>query len=633
MNFLPSFHAIGSLWLALLAIPLILFYFLKLRRPRIVVASLALWRQVMEDQRVNSPFQKFKRNLLLLLQLLLLFLLILAAMQPYMGASNRNAVKLPILIDTSASMASLDGSNGVSRLDLAKDRLHEMIDGMLPDDQFSIIAFSDSAVRLTPFTDNQRVLREAVDGLKISDVPSRIEDGLRMVEAMGRNDPVARAVMITDGNIPAQVDFNLSFELDYERIRPSPISNIGITAFNGQRRDDRSWQVFLSVESSGPEAISAQLHLIRDGERIVEERILLNPGGGDRLAFTIAAEEATRLKAELIPIDSDAVVSDNQAWLDLPAQRPLRVYISPGLRTVRRAMSAIDGVELHPIADQSGTASSEYDLVITNLQEDLTKLKSPTWMSVGIIPAVLRDLLGTEQGAISVVDWREEARLLEYVTILDVLTLRRPKIATGIGLRDFEAVGFTPLIETRTGPLLLETHREGRHGFVWLLDFDQTTLPYRVGFPVMLQNLVRLAREDSGLGEVDGIATGVLPPRQMPALGEYVVRGPDGSEVTSATDERGWLRGIPVKSVGEYTILQGTQLVDRIGVGLLNRRETTLNAIDEIAFTDIQVAVSEVESSTDRQLWRWLALAGLAVLLVEWWYFQRLPGGRQRAQA
>ena len=60
-------------WLFLLFVPLVIFYFLKLKRPRLEIPSLALWRSVLNDQRVNSPFQRFKRNLLLLyLQILLL---------------------------------------------------------------------------------------------------------------------------------------------------------------------------------------------------------------------------------------------------------------------------------------------------------------------------------------------------------------------------------------------------------------------------------------------------------------------------------------------------------------------------------------------------------------------------------
>ena len=92
MSWLPTFTTIANAWWFLLTIPLIIFYFLKLKRPRVEISSLALWKTVLNDQRVNSPFQKFKRNILLWLQLAIIILLVLAAMQPFMqGGAGRAA--------------------------------------------------------------------------------------------------------------------------------------------------------------------------------------------------------------------------------------------------------------------------------------------------------------------------------------------------------------------------------------------------------------------------------------------------------------------------------------------------------------------------------------------------------------
>src|ERR1700729_3453463 len=113
---LPAFTSLGNAWLFALLVPLIAFYFLKLKRPRVAIPSLVLWRQVVNDQRVNSPFQRFKRNLLLLLQILVLACLVLAAMQPYLRSASPRAQYQPVLIDCSASMAALDKPGGVTRM-------------------------------------------------------------------------------------------------------------------------------------------------------------------------------------------------------------------------------------------------------------------------------------------------------------------------------------------------------------------------------------------------------------------------------------------------------------------------------------------------------------------------------------
>ena len=157
-----NFTSLSSAWLFALLIPLVVFYFLKLKRPRQVIPSLVLWRQVLSDQRVNSPFQRFKRNLLLLLQILLLALLVLAAMQPFLRREAKRSGRLPILVDVSASMAALDKDGGRSRLDEAKQRLRERIAALLPDQELCLIAFSKSARKITGFTNNKTELRDAV---------------------------------------------------------------------------------------------------------------------------------------------------------------------------------------------------------------------------------------------------------------------------------------------------------------------------------------------------------------------------------------------------------------------------------------------------------------------------------------
>src|SRR5271154_6054185 len=121
MSWFPNFLSpLPAIIAAVIAIPLLLLlYFLKLRRREMDVASTFLWKKAIQDLQVNAPFQKLRRNLLLLLQLLLLVLLCLALSRPvsnYTPGAGKTSV---ILIDRSASMAAKDLS-GHSRLDEAK---------------------------------------------------------------------------------------------------------------------------------------------------------------------------------------------------------------------------------------------------------------------------------------------------------------------------------------------------------------------------------------------------------------------------------------------------------------------------------------------------------------------------------
>src|SRR5437870_13465882 len=96
LNVLPAAIAAGIVVPALLVL-----YFLKLRRREMPVSSTLLWKKAIQDLQVNAPFQKLRRNLLLLLQLLLLLLLVLALSRPVANYSPGAGQSTVIIIDRS----------------------------------------------------------------------------------------------------------------------------------------------------------------------------------------------------------------------------------------------------------------------------------------------------------------------------------------------------------------------------------------------------------------------------------------------------------------------------------------------------------------------------------------------------
>src|SRR5688500_11187012 len=131
---------------AALAIPaLLILYFLKLRRREMAVSSTFLWKKSIQDLQVNAPFQKLRRNLLLLLQLILLALLLLALSKPVANYAPGPGKTTVILIDHSASMNARDQEGGVSRLDEAKRRAKELVSAMDRNAVAMVIAFDDTA--------------------------------------------------------------------------------------------------------------------------------------------------------------------------------------------------------------------------------------------------------------------------------------------------------------------------------------------------------------------------------------------------------------------------------------------------------------------------------------------------------
>src|SRR3954469_16716930 len=123
MSWFPRFLSPWAATIAAgIAVPaLLILYFLKLRRRELAVSSTLLWKKAIQDLQVNAPFQKLRRNLLLILQMALLLALCLALTRPVTFFHPGAGKTTVILIDNSASMSAADiGTDKHSRLDEAK---------------------------------------------------------------------------------------------------------------------------------------------------------------------------------------------------------------------------------------------------------------------------------------------------------------------------------------------------------------------------------------------------------------------------------------------------------------------------------------------------------------------------------
>ena len=629
--------------LAALAAPIVLFYFLKLRRPKAEVPSLALWRRVVNDKRVNSPFQKFRRNLLLLLQLLLLAALTFAAMQPFLNAGAGRAEYRVLLIDASASMAATDAA-GVSRLDLARRRAGEIVDGLRPGQQLAIVAFDRNARTLQEFTDNPNLLQPALDRLATKDVESDLGDALRLAGALARTAPVAEAILLTDGNLPPADDVDLAFPVNYQRL-PAAGTNVGVVALNARRSGtggaaDAGWDLFVKLAAS--DATEAVVELYGEdgpdgGRPLATESIgFARPDDSPRLVFEVPADGPRAVTVRVVgegrdSLPADALPSDDQAGLILPPPRPLTVFCPPSQGLFRRALTLDPGaVSLFPRPNDSGPPS--FDLAFTD-QPDTTETPAPeatVRVFVGVIPADLAEMIETTVGYADVVDWRQTAPVLEHVQLQEVQITEEPAYlpqadGSSAEAADLEQLGYEVLIDARTGPLMLRRREGARVDYHLLFDPATSTLPYRVAFPILVQNLIREATRAAALSEVRAVKTGTLPEADLGEPNrEATVEGPDGTRTLRA-DGGGMLTAVPAETAGLYTISAGGEEVAAFTAGLLSPLETSLASVEKLEFSEVQVAAAGEEVASDRPLWRWLAAGAFGLLLAEWWAFHRRP--------
>src|SRR3954463_4815845 len=133
MNFLAP----TAFFFALLLPVVIVFYLLKRRRVVKLVSSTLLWQKFLAETQASAPFQKLRRNWLLLLQILLLLLAVLALSRPYFATKAKSSELRVLILDASASMQSTDETP--SRFEKARKQALEWVNGLRDNDKMVVL--------------------------------------------------------------------------------------------------------------------------------------------------------------------------------------------------------------------------------------------------------------------------------------------------------------------------------------------------------------------------------------------------------------------------------------------------------------------------------------------------------------
>ena len=156
-----SYFAIGAALLVVGA------YIIKMRRRRFEVPFAQLWRRVLETKDANALWKQLKRLISLLFMLLILGLVLFAALDPTLGAVDRKARSVVILIDASGSMKTMDGNEAgkQSRMGAAKAKADQLIDSMGGGDVAMIMKVDGQATPMSRFTNDKAMLHKLVNGV------------------------------------------------------------------------------------------------------------------------------------------------------------------------------------------------------------------------------------------------------------------------------------------------------------------------------------------------------------------------------------------------------------------------------------------------------------------------------------
>ncbi len=673
MGFLSPITALIA---AGIAIPLLVsLYFLKLRRRQVMISSTLLWKKAIQDMQVNSPFQRLRKSLLLLLQLLILGALLFAMARPTLETVASPGQRVVIVIDHSASMNATDISP--TRLDEAKEAAIELIDNLNAVGESDgsseaaggamVVSFAQGARVRQSLSNDPAKLRDAVRRIEPTDQVSQLGPALNLIEpyiqAISDDESDKLVVyIISDGRVlgGGQTMSLAGAELRYIPIGGGPggmagaadPDNLGIISFSARRDFDKPEivQVFARVANFGSKSVSANLTLTLDGQvsRVQPIKLQPAPPRTDSATPSTSTNHIASVQFDFVLPGSalvqlshdydDQLTSDNTVRLTLAPARRLRVllvtrgntFLAKGIQSAGvRQLSFMtpekfedqDPVSLRrggwDAAGASGLAGEGFDVIVFDAYSPTTtpKVDSLYFASAPPIQAIKRIPSNEDDPASQrILTWERDHPLLRYVVLDDVILSQPGRLVVSSQA--------TVMATGQSGPIMAEVVQDGVRHVVASFDILKSNWPIKVSFPVFLGNTVQTLGL-GGLADDAGIAyrTGEIATIPMDTAGSLTYTGPVPLSVirTQGTAV------LPVFTrVGLYNADKKINPpFDRLGVNLLAPEESDIRTADILNVSSVAAGTTAKTSTFRREVWRWFIWAALAVMLIEWLIYTR----------
>jgi hypothetical protein len=672
----PNFLAPAWGWLGLLAVPMVLLYLLRQKRPDQPISSTLLWSKTLADLRASTPFQKLRRNLLLLLQLLILAALVFTLMRPVIQAQARQTRAGVIVIDATASMQSRDGGADESRIDRAKAEASRLVDTMRPGDQYMLIADGGGMNQVrSGFSSSKAELHGFIESIHASDTASDLSESLLLaatsLRAIGANAaspsspagteaadadaagaPRSAGVqagkiwLFSDGagvKVPDAMGENNQL-LQFVRVGSSDHS-VGITrlSITPVPKEPRTYQVFVGLKNAWTTgkrvgvllAFGSKDEFLPGQAKFADLPPATVGGGAGSVVFEKVVSDPGKLFVRVDDKEDDFPL-DNTAYGIIAAQRKVRaVLVTEGnlfLENLINTAVKVGAIEGQIVAPQAYNPQADADLFIFDsyvppadkLPHADTLFMRPVMSSnPGAAAGGTADIAGFKVANVienpTILRWRREDPLMQSVDLSDVRISRSLLMDRDPSAVELASAPEGPLIAYKDfGPV-----RRYFVGFSPLLESNWSQIPSMI---IFMQNAIDQTRIRHFIGMPELVAAG--NPAKLWDVGDDKGEGavrialPDGaSEQVAAKD--GTAEFGATDKLGFYEVAGSAGKKSIFAVNLLSPAESDIRPQSLQTTGGGNVEESASVASVNKEVWRWLAAGALAVLLLEWWVYNR----------
>ena len=650
------FQNASAFLLALAAIPIVLFYVLKIRLRRAPVSTTMFWDRIFDEKKPRSIWQRLRHLLSLLLQLLFLSFLLFAVVDPLFDHEARDARRIVVVLDNSASMnvfadgRSAEKSSQETRLDVAREKVREFVRGLRRHDEVAIVTAGTQARVRSGFTHHPQLLERTLDAVEPTDGPTDLLAGIALArrlstprdaddndstsDAKDTEDADGRIIVVTDGGVDlATIPDAASLSSDALEwvVVGAPVANCGITQFQVRRSaiDATGYEILVEVTCFAPAPIETRLELTLDDAPIDVVPITLAPGRPWTKRFERTSTKGGRLDAALT-VD-DALPTDDRARAILPDVRLQPVtLVGPENLFLDKVFEAMPLLDLRR-ATNAATRRQAREVVVFHRDVPETLPDGPV-LVIDPRNSCAEFTVGDALTEPLIVKQKSDSVVMRHVHLENVYLP---------GARRLDAPNATALATSLGGDTLL-AHRPRRSGDIVVLtgDLDRGDLALRTAFPILVANVLRAfaggegeIREATATGEVRAFD---LPTQLLAAArasggsalsGTLVARSPNGGETPLDVDfRRGEITLGPLPTTGIWTVHpKGLDVGDPrtpslgIACNLASRAESDLSREAPEGST----ASITTSGISGRPIWFLLVVLALVLTVVEWGLYQR----------
>ncbi|HEY3331445.1 MAG TPA: VWA domain-containing protein [Capsulimonadaceae bacterium] len=623
MSFLAP---LNLLWLVPTLGGIVALWILRMRRKDYAVSSLFLWRDVTPAQKADTPFQRLRSSLLLILQLLAAFLLIVALSGPVLPVSSSGHRSYVLILDNSVTMGATDVSP--SRQDnletLAADYAAKRLGA---GDRLCVVSTSPSPTVVSDWGASLGEVQRAIKGVLHTDTVRDL--GATMTLASGildRSHPAdGRIDMFTDCSWPDDEDKAARiaakiYPITLFSVGTDNAPNVGVASidFRTDPTQVGRKRVLVRLRNFGvTDARQGQVDIFAGPGTRKTIPLAIKRGDYQSVTFDVPMSSTPLVATATISgVSEDCLKADNSASVVIPAARQYNVLlVSSGnvfLEQLLTGDKSCDVFECNSGQYSSAVKARAYDTVVFDgwLPEAIPEGKYLVFNAVNRdMPVALADAspsLGTE-----IVDWNQTHPIMRFVDFTDVHIAAQTQSSPSRWGRS--------LVDTSSGPAVVVGERDGRR-IVWVsFSLSDSDFPLKVAFPVFVQNTLQWLR-DTGAGE-RSLATGTPLP-SFPA-GKWTVTGPDG--LTSGICAEGDASSCVFKETGRAGIYRAQTGVGAASyaVNVASDRGSNLARGIHSNLSQAPVQDKRATSVSRLRLTQLLTLAVLFLLLIEWLAYHR----------